>query len=155
MPAPKGNRFWEARASHGRPALYDDPKKLWKDCVEYFQWVMDNPLIAYETVKYEGKGTLMEVPRLRAMTIMGLCSFLQISQKTWGNYRDKEDFVPVITRAEEVIKQQKFEGAAAELLNANIIARDLGLADKKQLDLGNLGDRLARAKERLSDDSNG
>ena len=33
----------------------------------------------------------------------------------------------------QIIKTQKFEGAAAELLNANIIARDLGLADKKEL----------------------
>ena len=34
---------------------------------------------------------------------------------------------------EEIIRQQKFEGAAANLLNANIIARDLGLADKAEI----------------------
>lgn len=38
-----------------------------------------------------------------------------------------------MTRVEQIIRQQKFEGAAAELLNPNIIARDLGLADKKVL----------------------
>ena len=38
---------------------------------------------------------------------------------------------------------QKFAGAAADLLNANIIARDLGLADKQ--DLTNSDGTLSRA----------
>lgn len=42
----------------------------------------------------------------------------------------------VITQAEAVIYEQKFTGAAADLLNPNIIARDLGLADKKELSGG-------------------
>jgi hypothetical protein len=32
-----------------------------------------------------------------------------------------------------VILDQKFTGAAADLLNPNIIARDLGLTDKKEV----------------------
>jgi hypothetical protein len=36
----------------------------------------------------------------------------------------------VITRIDKYIYNQKFEGAAAGFLNPNIIARDLGLADK-------------------------
>ncbi|RCZ57579.1 DNA-packaging protein [Escherichia coli] len=35
-----------------------------------------------------------------------------------------EDFCGVTTRAEDIIYDQKFSGAAADLLNANIIARD-------------------------------
>lgn len=68
---------------------------------------------------------------MRAMTIDGLCLFLDIDVKTWANWRSQEDFIPVVARAESVIKSQKFAGAAADLLNANIIARDLGLADKQ------------------------
>ncbi len=37
------------------------------------------------------------------------------------------------TRVDEIIRTQKFQGASADLLNANIIARDLGLADKTEL----------------------
>ena len=40
------------------------------------------------------------------------------------------EFSSVITRIRETIYQQKFEGAAVGAFNANIIARDLGLADK-------------------------
>ena len=44
MAAPKGNRFWEARSSHGANPKFKDPSDLWGACVEYFEWVDDNPL---------------------------------------------------------------------------------------------------------------
>ena len=69
---------------------------------------------------------------MRAMTIAGLCMFLDIAQDTWINWRkSRTDLSEVITRAEAVIFQQKFSGAAADLLNPSIIARDLGLAEKQ------------------------
>lgn len=151
MAAPLGNRFWEARSSHGRPALYEDPQRLWEDCVEYFDWVDNNPLPASEPVKFNGSGTVMQVPKMRAMTIAGLCNFLQITFQTWQNYKSNKDFLDVVTRVEAIISQQKFEGAAAELLNPNIIARDLKLADKQEVNLSGLGDRIARASKRLEE----
>jgi len=66
------------------------------------------------------------------MTQAGLCIFLDISLTTWFNYKEKVDFLEVTTRAEQIIYEQKFTGASADLLNANIIARDLGLVDKKE-----------------------
>lgn len=67
---------------------------------------------------------------MRAMTIDGLCLFLDIGVSTWATWRGRQDFMEVIAKAESVIKSQKFAGAAADLLNPNIIARDLGLSDK-------------------------
>lgn len=152
LPAPKGNRFWEARSSHGRKPLFEKPDDLWAACVEYFEWVEDNPLETSELVKFQGEAKLATLPKMRAMTIEGLCIFLDVARKTWDNYRDREDFLPVVTRVEEVIYAQKFAGAAADLLNPNIIARDLGLSDKKDVSVsGPLGDRFARAEERLKD----
>ncbi len=72
------------------------------------------------------------VAKMRAMTIMGLCNFLDIAMATWQEYRGKQDFSAVVSRVEQIIRQQKFEGASADLLNPNIIARDLGLADKQE-----------------------
>ena len=46
-----------------------------------------------------------------------------------------EDFLTIISYIEETCYSQKFEGAAADFFNSNIIARDLGLVDKKQLDV--------------------
>lgn len=129
--APTGNQFWKARTKHGRDKLFSSDDALWEACCEYFQWVEDNPLYSAETVKFQGEATLIDVPKMRAMTISGLCLFLDITRETWGQWRKQDDFSDVITRAEEVIYSQKFAGAAADLLNANIIARDLGLADKQ------------------------
>jgi len=53
---------------------------------------------------------------------------------TWKKYKEHKDFLDIITHIETIIYTQKFEGAAAGHYNANIIARDLGLADKKELD---------------------
>ena len=47
--------------------------------------------------------------------------------------KQDRDFSQVISTIKEIIETQKFEGASAGLLNPNIIASDLGLADKKEL----------------------
>ena len=68
------------------------------------------------------------------MTIGGLCLFLDISFETWSDWRkNRPDLSDVITRAEQIIRTQKFEGASAGLLVPQIIARDLGLADKQEI----------------------
>ena len=132
MAAPEGNRFWQARSTHGRKPIFESPEQFWEACTEYFEWVEDNPLQSSELVKFQGQATLATIPKMRAMTIEGLCIFLDIETKTFYNYEQREDFLQIVTRVREVIRTQKFAGAAAELLNPNIIARDLGLADKQE-----------------------
>lgn len=78
---------------------------------------------------YQGAPVQDQLPKMRAMTIDGLCIFLDINVHTWHEYRSRDDFLAVTMQAEAVIRSQKFSGAAADLLNANIIARDLGLKD--------------------------
>lgn len=131
MAAPKGNRFWEARTKHGRDLILGSPEKMWESCCEYFQWNEDNPLWEEKLFAYQGEVTRDTIYKMRAMTIEGLRMFLGIGEQTWYDYKAREGFSEVIARAEEVIRRQKFEGAAAELLNPNIIARDLGLRDKQ------------------------
>lgn len=133
MAAPKGNEFWKLRSSHGRNPIFASPDELWEAACEYFQWVEDNPLWEDKVTSYQGVNTHEPIAKMRAMTLDGLCLFLDISDETWRKYRQKEGFVAVTTRVEKTIRSQKFAGAAADLLNANIIARDLGLADKSEL----------------------
>lgn len=128
-----GNRFWEARSSAGPKPKFDTPKKLWNACVKYFEWVEDNPLYEIKITAFQGDVTQTPVAKMRAMTQSGLCNFLNISRSTWDNWRTtRPDLSDIIGTVEEIIYQQKFEGAAADLLNANIISRDLGLADRKE-----------------------
>jgi hypothetical protein len=155
MAAPKGNRFWEARSSHGRNPIFGSPDELWSACAEYFDWIEDNPLYETKAFAFQGVVTQEAIPKMRAMTIIGLCLFLDIDRSTWYALKAKEGFSDIMTRAEEVIYNQKFSGAAADLLNANIIARDLGLKEQSQVedvtpDKGDRDKRRSRIKELLS-----
>jgi len=133
MAAPKGNKFWQMRETHGKSKKYATADALWQGCIAYFDWIESNPLMSAETVKFQGEAKLTEVPKMRAMTISGLCLHLVIDRMTWDSYRLDKDYLYIITRAEEIIWEQKFTGAAAEMLNPNIIARELGLSEKKEV----------------------
>lgn len=126
----KGNQFWKARSSHGRKPIFASKELLFDAACEYFQWVDDNPL--KKAVVYQGEVKLEEEPLMRAMTIEGLCIFLDIGRRTFQDYEERDDFSLVTEAIKNIIRTQKFEGATAGLLNANIIARDLGLADKTE-----------------------
>ena len=128
----KGNKFWLARSSHGRNPIFSDPEQLRNACYEYFEWVENNPLYEEKIFHSQGMITKDTVTKMRAMTVSGLCLFLDICENTWANYKKQPDFLSITLEVEKVIYNQKFTGASADLLNANIIARELGLADKQQ-----------------------
>jgi len=130
---PVGNKFWQCRAKHGRNGIWATPNDLLTDCLAYFQWIEDNPLWEEKGFAFQGVVTKELFAKMRAATLDGLQLHLGISHTTWQSYRVKPDFVAVCEYADKAIRQQKFAGAAADLLNASIIARDLGLADRSEI----------------------
>ena len=121
------------RSTHGRNPIFKNPDDLWDACCQYFDYIHENPLLEDKAFAFQGVVTHEPVAKMKAMTMRGLYLFLDIDRATWAEYRAKEGFSTVTTRAEDVIYEQKFTGAAADLLNANIIARDLGLQDRQQV----------------------
>jgi len=139
MGFPEGNKFWEARSSHGRKAKWEDPDELKAACIEYFEWVTQNPIHEDKVISSKDGPEHASLIKMRAMTIEGLCVFLGICRNTWKNLSKKsendpkrDDFLRVVSFVESVMHEQKFTGAAAGVLNSNIIARDLGLKDQTQ-----------------------
>lgn len=132
MAAPLGNQFWKLASTYGRNPTFSAPEQLWDACEQYFAWNSANPLYDHQPVKTKEGVEIVAIPKLRAMTITGLCLFLNIDHDTWRSYCMKEEFLGVCTRAIDTIYKQKFEGAAANILNPSIIARDLGLVDKQE-----------------------
>lgn len=131
---PVGNMFWQRRSRHGVDGIWTSPKDLLEDCLEYFQWCEDNPMKEEKGFAYQGIVAKEDFNKMRVATQGGLCLHLGISPQTWINYRSRSpDFLEVVSYVEEAIKYQKFCGAAADLLNASIISRDLGLSDKTEL----------------------
>ena len=159
MAAPKGNEFWKLRSKHGRDKLFANPELLWEAACEYFQWCNDNPWMKMEqsraktSMKIELESgeidtiepdTLIGLPTARPYTLTGLCLYLNCSASYFRTFKSirneikddkltdlEKDFLTIITRIEETIYTQKFEGATVGAFNANIIARDLGLIDKQ------------------------
>lgn len=134
-----GNQFWKARSSHGRKPIFANAEILHKMCIEYFEWVEAHPLYESKPFQFKGSIIIAEMPKMRAMTISGLCLFLDIEPPTWRDYKSQKAFSFVCAKVEETIRTQKFEGASADLLNPAIIARDLGLADRTEITGKNQG----------------
>jgi hypothetical protein len=99
--------------------------------------------------------SIVEIPTARPYTLGGLCIFLDVNSQYFNDFKNsllgdkeekieeggrahsktlKKDFSLVISRIEEIIRTQKYEGAAVGAFNANIIARDLGLADRQEVE---------------------
>lgn len=123
------NTLYQITNKVGRPIEYS-PEELALKANEYFQWVLENPLIE---VDFRGK-YLEEVklPKMRPFTIEGFCIFAGIIRQTFLNYEKREEFLEVVSKIRNIIENQQYEGAASGFLNSNIVARKLGLADKKE-----------------------
>jgi hypothetical protein len=134
MAAPEGNNFWLMRSKHGRDKIFSSKEVLHECICDFFQVCLDNPWYKAEALKSGNEpGKLVYIPTVRPFTLKGLCNYLCISHQTWLDYKKREDYTEVIEWAESIIYTQKFEGAAVGAFNANLISRDLGLAEKAEL----------------------
>ncbi len=138
MGAPKGNQFWKKRSKHGRKKIYETPEILWKAAVEYFEYTDTRTI---DRIDFKGTDvSRVEIHTTVPYTIMSLCIFFDTHSSFWRDFKKRckenkeKDFNAIIKRIEEIIYNQKFEGAAAGQYNANIIARDLGLKDSSEID---------------------
>ena len=130
MGAPTENEFWKLRKDMTEDGRKLSVAQVVEKAQEYIDFCIENPL---QEIDYRGKDmTMVELPKMRAMTLRGLYHWLVIDATTWAEWRDDKKYSHIIARIENLIYTYKFEGAAAGQLNPNIIARDLGLADKQE-----------------------
>nr|QIG67132.1 terminase small subunit protein [Rhizobium phage RHph_TM26] len=135
-PYTPGTKMWECRSKMGPKYLYQGEEgcvELWQELLNYLQWCENNPLQEGKLVSYLGRGSVVKVPKMRIATLGGFCLHLGINPATYVDWRAREDIGKIILVIDEAIKQYQLSGASADLLNANIISRLLGLADKTEL----------------------
>lgn len=139
MAASKGNQYWQFREKHGRGFKYT-PETFWEEAVKYFEWISTQDWIKKEAIKGGDKaGSTMNVPIQKPMCIGSFCLFLDIDDNTFYRYEKEEgyeDFWEIARTARRIIESNQFEGATVGIFNANIIARKLGLGDKKIVEGG-------------------
>ncbi|MDA8692492.1 DNA-packaging protein [Saprospiraceae bacterium] len=135
----KGNEYWKKRKKHGKPKNIKSPSILWDLFCDYAARCDEHPLNITElktTPKgKETKTTMKPIP----YTWDGFEDYLFESGviNDLGDYEANTDnryadYATIIKAIKRTIRKQKFEGAAAGIFNSNIIARDLGLSDKKE-----------------------
>lgn len=134
MAAPKGNQFWKLRSKHGRDKLFATPDLLWEAACEYFEWCDKNPWINKKTKTKTGPSETEESPTQRPYSLSGFLLYVDASEEYWREFKkaEHEDFFGVITRIEQTIETQQYEGAAVGAFNANIVARKLGISEKME-----------------------
>lgn len=117
----------------------ESPEKMWELFCEYVEHEKDNPMFKVEYVGKDGKEvhTPLQVP----ITFEGFECYLADKGiiNDLGHYSQNLDdryseYVPIITRIRNNCFAQNFKGASVGLFNANLIARKLGIADKKEID---------------------
>lgn len=164
MPAPKGNKFWEQRSSHGRDALFASPQLLWEAACEYFTWCENNPLLEEKAFAYQGIVTKNFMRKARVFTLTGLCLYIDCNEAYLRANKESKDLSTVINKIYKTIYDQKFTGAASDIFNAGIISRDLGLVEKTQMEAkvntpspldGMTTADLLKKLEELADDKDG
>lgn len=156
MAAPEGNQFWKLRSKHGRDKIFETPEIMLEACYEYFEYQSKQ---TWNKIDYRGKDVQeVLIPTSSPFTLTGLCIFLGVNTVYFTQFEKtcSKDFSKVITHVRDVIYKQKFEGATVGTYNANIIARDLGLVDKKELEIDSKmtpeerAKRIAELKEKMS-----
>jgi len=115
----------------GAPFKYE-PEELAQKIKDYYKEIDNNPIEKkkVETSLKDTKETIEYIKR--PYTIEGLCNYLDITCKTFRNWENNEQLLPIITRARQTIYDNKLEGATAGVFNANIVALDLGMARKEE-----------------------
>ena len=117
--------------------IYSNPELLLAKALQYLELVETHPIPLEEVhVNAEGKTTRYKKYKRRVPTVEGLCTFLGIGRHLWYvTYKKHQAFREVIDKIETWIYAVKFEGATSGEFNANVIMRDLGLADRVKNEL--------------------
>ena len=138
MAAPKGNKYYLlAEKPAGRPKLFKTPDDMWSAFLEYKKHNSENPFYKYEAIK-SGKdtGKLVAIPVEKPLTWHGFAIYIGTWPQVLSNYKVAyQEFSEVFTRIDAECYEHKYSGAAANIFNATIIARDLGLKDQTDINV--------------------
>ncbi len=124
----------DKRIYNQRPRRFNSPDELWEAFCDYVEYCEKNPWYKTEPTK-QG---LVQVPVGKPLTFMGFSAYCGLTHQgllNYGELKGREDFFEIFTRIREIIDNHQYEGAAVGVYNHTLIARRLGLVDKRQNDV--------------------
>lgn len=127
--------IWKNSLLNRRP-VFSEPAELAQAAADYFAWASNTPIVEEKMTHYKGVTLLLSDEKVRPFSWRALRLFLGVSSSALNYYRKKEEYEDLFEAIDDVIFTQKFEHAAAGMLNPSLIQRDLGLADKQVVEGG-------------------
>lgn len=117
---------------------FKDPDHFYELFLEYVQYNETDTLTKRDVVRSGDRaGQLLSIQINQPLTWAGFETYLQLkgvlmfTKDYRANKNNKYDeYADIISACEAQMYHSKYGGAATNLLNANIISRDLGLIDK-------------------------
>lgn len=136
----KGNTAWKAAViagTTGRSKAFGSPIELFGHFIEYCESVDGN---VWHKVDFRGKDAeRVDIPMIMPYTWDGFDNYLFMKGiiSNLDDYKSNKegryaDFADIVTRIGKIITDRKLTGATLNIFNVNIVARELGLADKTE-----------------------
>ena len=136
--------------SGGRPKAIESPEQLWTYFKAYTEQAKKSPYLVHDFVGKDANEVHKEKERPLSwigfecyLYELGIISDLSnYEENTNGSYTE---YLPIIRVCKKIIQKDQLEGATAGVYSQNIVARLLGLTDKK--DLTTDGEKLTPQKQ--------
>ena len=109
------------KRGRGQPQKYTDKDSFEAAVNAYFK-ECDSTTIIKQVVQ---KGEIISVPTPKPYTMAGLARALEIDRKTLNNYKEDDNFFPIISRARERIHEQNVTLALLGCHDSRIAALNL------------------------------
>ena len=155
MGAPKGNKYAEGCETSGQPKCFSTPGEWLNAVNSYFDWCDNNPWMKNEALKSGvDAGKIIQIPTQRPYLIEGLCNYLGISLQTFYNYESKDEYkeyFEISKYARNRIVNQNLEGGYVGAFDSGLVARKLGLIDKKEVEANTTLKIQELPKEKISE----
>lgn len=121
----------------GKPKYIESPEKLWEYYTNYKEWTKNNPILKQD---YVGKDADEVYRKLeRPLSFEGFEVYLRDNDIICdlGDYdRDKDgrytEYATILRACKKDIEVNQFNGATVGIFQQNIIARKLGLVEKRE-----------------------
>lgn len=123
----------------GKPKYIETPEKLWELYNQYKEWTKENPILKQDFVGKDADEVYRRLERplsfegfevyLREQDV--ICDLGDYDRNKDGRY---QDYATIIRACKKDIEVNQFNGATVGIFQQNIIARKLGLVDKKEVE---------------------
>jgi len=133
-----GSTYMPSALDYNPRGKYKDALGFYEAVRSYFEWCTMNPLkVPINRFDKELEVSYIEwQAKLRPFTRQGLCLHIGIGTGTWKRWLDdRPELASTMEWAENMIFEQQYSHAAVDTFSGALVARYLGLADKKVVDI--------------------